>query len=262
VENRDRSIGLGGLHALAGALVAAAIVGIFFVAPTEKTMGDVQRIVYIHVAVAWFSLAACLGMSAAAIGYLATRNLAWDHWSKAAAEVGWLAASLTLVTGSLWARAAWNTWWTWDPRLTTVFLLWAIYAGCLLVRSGVDEPHRAARLGAVLAVVALVDLPMVFLATRWFRGIHPAAPAMAPVMRAVLALSACGVGMVFVLLLVHRRAQLALAHRLESLELEIDDGDAGCGLCGGLAGSRLVCGASGHAPPPARAEARSPRSIG
>jgi heme exporter protein C len=262
VEYRARSIALVGLHALAGALVVAAVVGIFFVAPTEKTMGDVQRIVYLHVAMAWFSLAACLGMSATAIGYLATRNLAWDHWSKAAAEVGWLAASLTLVTGSFWARAAWNTWWTWDPRLTTVFLLWAIDAGCLLVRSGVDEPHRAARLGAVLAVVALVDLPMVFLATRWFRGIHPAAPVMAPTMRAVLALSVCALGMVFVLLLVQRRAQLGLAHRLESLELEIDDGDAGCGLRGGLAWSRLVCRASGDAPPPARAEARSPRSVG
>jgi heme exporter protein C len=219
-EGKGRALRTVSLHVLAAALLSAAVVGIFLLAPAEETMGDVQRIMYVHVAVAWFSLMACVAMAGSGIGYLATRNLAWDHWSHAATEVGWLAATLTLATGSLWARMAWGAWWTWDPRLTTVFLLWAIYSGCLLVRGGVEEPRRAARLGAVLAVVALLDLPLIVLATHWFRGIHPKAPVMEPGMRTVLWLSVAGFGSVLALLLARRRSQLRFEHVVDSLEEE------------------------------------------
>ncbi|GAG12723.1 unnamed protein product, partial [marine sediment metagenome] len=104
---------------LAGCAVAAAILGTSVCAPTEQTMGDAQRIVYVHVSVAWFSLASFTLMAGAGLVYLVRRSLAWDHWAQAAAEVGWLSSSLTLATGSLWAHEAWGTWWTWDPRLTT-----------------------------------------------------------------------------------------------------------------------------------------------
>jgi len=249
--SRVATVGL--VHLLAGALALAAVIAIFFVAPTEKTMGPVQKILYLHAAVAWFALGACLLMGVAALGYLATRRPAWDHWSCAAAETGWLAATLTLITGSLWAHAAWNTWWTWDPRLTTVFLLWALYSAGLLIRQTVPDAERAARLSAVLALVALVDLPLIFLATRWFRGMHPVAPAMPPVMRAVLGLAAAGFGIVFLLLLVERRAQLAAAHRLDRLEWETSDGEPDRGLCRSLGRNRVVCGAPGGAPTPAPA---------
>ena len=160
---------------LAAAAVAAAILAILFVAPTEATMGLAQRIVYIHVAMAWLGLVSFLVMAATAAIYLARRNLAWDQWSQAAAELGWLAASLTLVTGSLWAHATWNTWWTWDPRLMTSFILWAVYAvTCSFAatwRSRICGPASA-----VLAIIGVVDVPLVAMATRWFRGIHPVAP--------------------------------------------------------------------------------------
>ena len=146
---------------LAAATLLAALGAIFFVAPTERTMGEAQRIVYVHVAVAWLGLAGFLVMAVAGGIYLARRDLAWDHWAHAAAELGWLAASLTLVTGSLWAHAAWGTWWTWDPRLTSSFVLWALYSGCLLIRGSQDDPHRAARGGAILAVLGAVDVPMI-----------------------------------------------------------------------------------------------------
>jgi heme exporter protein C len=207
---------------LTAGLLAAALLGILVLAPTEATMGHAQRILYVHVAVAWCALAGFLLMAVAGAAYLARRDLRWDHWAQAAAEVGWLACTLTLLTGSLWARAAWNVWWTWDPRLATTFVLWAIYAGCLIVRSSVDDAHRRARAGAVLAILGGLDLPLVVLATRWFRGIHPAAPQMEASMRVVLFLAAAGFSALFALLMVRRRAQLRLEDAIAALETRID----------------------------------------
>jgi heme exporter protein C len=190
------------------------------VAPAEETMGDAQRIIYLHVAVAWLGLAGFVAMGGAGAMYLLRRDLDWDHWAQAAAELGWLAASLTLATGSLWARAAWGAWWTWDPRLLTSLILWAAYAGCLMVRGSLDDPHRRARLGAVLAIVGLLDVPLVIMATRWFRGMHPAAPGMEPAMRAVLWFSIVSFTVLFGALLAVRRRQLQLETLLVRLERE------------------------------------------
>jgi heme exporter protein C len=159
------------------------------VAPTEITMGDVQRILYVHVAVAWCGLASAVFMALCAVIYLGRRQLKWDHWSQAAAEVGWICATLTLVTGSIWAHEAWGTWWTWDPRLTSSLVLWLVYSGILLIRASMEEPHRRARLAGVLALVAVSDVPLVIMATRWFRGVHPVAPEMDWRMRVVLIVS-------------------------------------------------------------------------
>ena len=119
-----------------------ALLGIGWYVATESTMGQVQRIVYIHVAVAWFGLWGLIATAACGLLYLLRRQPSWDHWAQAFAELGWLCASLTLVTGSIWARAAWGTWWTWEPRLTTAFILWCIYGGYLIARNGIDAPER------------------------------------------------------------------------------------------------------------------------
>jgi len=203
---------------LAAAAVATAILAILFVAPTEATMGLAQRIVYVHVAMAWLGLAGFLVMATTAAIYLARRDLAWDQWSQSAAELGWLASSLTLATGSLWAHAAWNTWWTWDPRLTTAFVLWAMYSAALVLRSGVEDPHRRARIGAIVAIVGMLDVPMVIMATRWFRGIHPKSPHMDPAMRVVLLISVVCFTLFFTMLLLLRRSQLRIADMLDDLE--------------------------------------------
>jgi heme exporter protein C len=207
---------------VAAVMVAVAIVAIFIVAPTEETMGDAQRIVYIHVSVAWMGLASFVFMAASGGMYLARRNLAWDHWSRAALEIGWLCCSLTLATGSLWAHSAWNTWWTWDPRLTTAFVLWAMYSTALVLRSGVEDPHRRARIGAVVAIIGLLDVPLVIMATRWFRGIHPKSPHMEPTMQLVLAISVVCFTVFFVVLLVLRRSQLQMAEELEDLQVGLE----------------------------------------
>ncbi len=155
---------------LAAALLVAAVLASSLLAPTEKTMGDAQRILYVHVAVAWCGLACFLVTAGAGLLYLLRRDLAWDHWAQAATEIAWLSCGLTLVTGSLWAHAAWNTWWTWEPRLAATAILWAVSSGYLIVRSGVEDPRRRARIGAVLALVGAADIPLVIMATRWFRG--------------------------------------------------------------------------------------------
>jgi heme exporter protein C len=200
------------------ALLAACGCMIFLFAPREVTMGDVQRIVYLHVAVAWCGLAGCVGMGLAAATYLARRAPAWDHWSQAAGELGWLCTTLTLATGSLWAHEAWNTWWTWEPRLTASLILWIVFAGYFLVRSSIDDPERRARLSAVLAILALADIPMVIMATRWFRGIHPVTPEMDPRMRLVLLTSVVSMSVLFVLLVLLRKKQLDLAAQITALE--------------------------------------------
>jgi heme exporter protein C len=206
------------ITAVPASLLTAAFLAIFFLAPTERTMGEVQRIMYVHVPVAWLGLLGLVITAGTGLIYLIRRDLAWDHWSQAAGELGWLACTLTLATGSLWASEAWGTWWTWDPRLTTMFILWLINSGYLIVRVSQKDPHRRACLGAVLAIVGLLDVPPVVMATRWFRGMHPVAPQMEPTMRRVLLLTAIGFAALFGVLLALRRKQIKAERMLALLE--------------------------------------------
>ena len=219
--NRNTSVRTIGAWAVGLAVAALfALTGwmVFVFAPREATMGDVQRIVYLHISVAWCSLAGAVAMGLTAAAYLIRRNPAWDRWSQAAAEIGWLCATLTLVTGSLWAHKAWNTWWTWEPRLTAMLVLWVVLGGYFLLRSSIEDVQRRARLSAVLAILALADIPMIIVATRWFRGMHPVTPQMDPRMRVVLLTSLVTFTALFVLLTVLRKRQLDLAARVASLE--------------------------------------------
>lgn len=204
---------------LVGALLTSSIAGICL-APTEQTMGDAQRVMYMHIAVAWLSLVGFIAMAGFGLGYLLRRELSWDQWSLASCEIGWLCSTLTLATGALWARAAWGTWWTWDPRLVTSFVLWAFYNGNLILRFSLDDPHRRARLCAVMAVIGLADVPLVVMATRWFRGVHPVSPQMEPSMRYALWLSVAGMTAVMILLLVRRKTQLHMEDRVAQIRLQ------------------------------------------
>jgi heme exporter protein C len=205
-----------------GTLMTIAIVAMYL-APTEQTMGDAQRVMYVHISVAWLALLGFIAMATCGLGYLLSRKMWWDHWSQAISEVGWLCSTLTLATGSLWAHAAWGTWWTWDPRLVTSFILWAFYSGNLILRSGLEDAHRRARLAAVLAIIGVADVPLVVMATRWFRGIHPVSPQMEPSMRYVLLASVIGLTAMMTLLLVRRRTQLQLESRVSQLLMQTDE---------------------------------------
>ncbi len=195
---------------LVGALLVAAVLAIFCFAPTEQTMGHSQRIVYVHVPMAWLGLLGFMVMAASGIGYLARRKLACDHWLQTCGELGWLCSSLTLATGSLWAHEAWGTWWEWDPRLTTSFILWCIYSAVLMTRASIEDPHQRARVSAVLAVLGTLDIPLVVMATRWFRGMHPVSPEMDPSMRITLLFSLVAFTTLFGWLATRRRVQVGL----------------------------------------------------
>jgi heme exporter protein C len=203
---------------LLAAVIVCPIAAAIGLAPTEATMGHPQRVLYVHVSVAWLALAGFLVVAGTGLLYLLRRDLGWDRWAQATAEVGWLCSCLTLMTGSLWAHAAWGTWWTWDPRLMTSFILWALYGGYLILRGNVDDPHARARVAAVLALVGVLDVPLVIMATRWFRAIHPVAPTMEPAMRLALLMTLAGLTAFTALLVAIRRGQLEIESRLGDLE--------------------------------------------
>ena len=122
-------------------------------APTELVMGDVQRVFYFHIGTAWTALIGFILAAIFSITYLVSKNLKWDRLEVAAIEVSMVFFFITIVLGSIWARPAWNTWWTWDPRLTTAAVTELIYAAYFMLRQGIDDPEKRARFGAVYALI-------------------------------------------------------------------------------------------------------------
>jgi heme exporter protein C len=142
------------------------------VAPTEQTMGDVQRIFYYHVPSAAVGFTCFFVNFIASILYLWKRGQRADAWALTSAEVGVVFCTIVLVTGPIWARYAWGIWWTWDARLTTTLILWLLYISYLALRRS-SEAGSTAVLAASLAIFAFLDVPIVYMANRWFRTNHP-----------------------------------------------------------------------------------------
>lgn len=161
------------LDLLALLTLAGAFALVIFYAPMELTMGSVQKVFYFHVASGWAGMLGFLIATIAAIAHLKSGDLKWDTASLAGVEIGMVLMALCIISGSLWARPVWNTWWTWDPRLTTALIMELIYAAYLLLRSGIDDPRRRAKLAAVYAIVGFSSVPLTFLSIRIFRTIHP-----------------------------------------------------------------------------------------
>jgi heme exporter protein C len=136
-------------------------------------MGVIQRVFYFHVPSAWLAFLAFAVAAVAGLLFLTRRQDSWDRVEISSVELGVVFSTVALVTGSIWARPIWNTWWTWDPRLTTTLVMWIYYVASLLLRQMVDSPARAARFGAVLAVIGFINVPLVFLTIRLWRTIHP-----------------------------------------------------------------------------------------
>ena len=155
-------------------LVLAALYTIFVYAPTEQVMGEVQRIFYFHVGAAWNSFLAFFGVFLGGLLYLLTRQDFWDRVAVASAEIGVAFTTIVLVTGSIWARPVWNTWWPWgDPRVTTVLVLWLIYIAYLILRSSLPESDKKYKICAVYGIIGFLNVPIVWMSIRWWRTIHP-----------------------------------------------------------------------------------------
>jgi heme exporter protein C len=163
-------IALDGLSIIA-VLIATGMV--FFYAPLETTMGAVQKVFYFHVSAGWVGMLSFLATTICGIIYLLERNMKWDLAGQAGVEIGLVFTLVCIVSGSIWARPTWNTWWIWDPRLTTAAIMALIYAAYLMLRQGIEEPERRARFAAVYAIVGFISVPLTFLSIRLFRTIHP-----------------------------------------------------------------------------------------
>ena len=142
-------------------------------APTEAVMGNVQRVFYFHVGTAWVGLIGFVLAALAGLGYLITKDAKWDRFEVAAVEVSAMFFFITIVLGSIWARPAWNTWWTWDPRLTTAAVTELVYIAYFMLRAGIEDPEKRARFGAVYALLGGLSAPITFMVIRLFRTIHP-----------------------------------------------------------------------------------------
>src|SRR5512143_3544097 len=142
-------------------------------APREVVMGDVQRVFYFHIGTAWTALLGFILAAVFSVVFLITKDLRWDRLQVAAVEVSLVFFLITIVLGSIWARPAWNTWWTWDPRLTTAAVTELVYAAYFMLRQGIDDPDKRARFGAIYALIGGLSAPITFFAIRLFRTIHP-----------------------------------------------------------------------------------------
>ena len=155
------------------AVFVVALYLVFFWAPQEAIMGDVQRVFYFHVAAGWVGALAFLVTAIVGGIYLARGEQRWDRVAMASVEIGVVFTFINIVTGSIWARPIWNTWWTWDPRLITATIMELIYIAYMMLRQGIEDRDRRARFGAVYSIVGFISVPLTFLSIRIFRTIHP-----------------------------------------------------------------------------------------
>lgn len=160
----------------AATLVAmlAALYMVFVYVPSDRVQGIVQRIFYFHVPLA---IVTFLAFGVTAVGsalFLWRGGRGWDRLAHASAEIGMVLCTLVLITGPIWARPIWGTWWTWDARLTTTLILWLIYAAYLMMRTVSGPGEQGARYAAILGVVGAVDIPIINRSVYWWRTIHPA----------------------------------------------------------------------------------------
>lgn len=146
---------------------------VLFYAPQERVMGEVQRLFYFHVSTGWLGMLAFFIAATAGVIYLVRPNMKWDVLALAAVEIGLVYSFVNIITGSTWARPAWNTWWTWDPRLVTASVMELVYLAYLMLRKGIEEPERRARLGAIYAILGFVSVPLSYFSIRMWRTIHP-----------------------------------------------------------------------------------------
>jgi heme exporter protein C len=204
-------------------LLSFALYEALVVAPTERTMGDVQRIFYYHVPSAWTAFLLFMINFAASVVYLIRRNVKADILALVSAEVGVVFCTVVLVTGPIWARPVWGIWWTWDLRLTLTLLLWLIYVSYLVLRR-FSTSSQTPVLAAVLAIFGALDVPLVYFSIWFFRTQHPS-----PVIGGGGSLDP-GMGRV---LLINWAAFLCLAwlvswtrYRLEVLKRDVEEAQA------------------------------------
>ncbi len=212
---------------LAAVVFLVAFWMIFFYVPTERTMGIVQRIFYVHVPSAWVAFLAFGVVALCSAGYLWLRDERLDAIALSAAELGVVFTTAVLLTGPLWGKIAWGTWWTWEPRLTLTLLLWFIYVGYFMLRGATESPERGKRFAAVLGILGAFNIPLIHVSVNWFRSLHPQpvilrpeGPSADPEIVITLLVSLLGFTLAFFSLLLYRYVLERLRTRLELLKVQ------------------------------------------
>jgi heme exporter protein C len=204
--------------ALASVLVVFALYVGFFVAPTDATQGESYRILFIHVPAAWMSMFLYVVLAFwAAIGLMMNTRMS-SRMASASAPTGALMTVLALVTGSLWGRPTWGTYWVWDARLTSELVLLFLYLGFLALQAAIDDPRRADKAGAVLALVGVVNIPIIYFSVQWWNTLHQGSSVSltrSPSMAATMLL-----GMLLMALAFWMYSIGAALHRVRSIVLE------------------------------------------
>ena len=197
-----------------------------FLSPNDKDQKTGVRILYIHVPSAWLAYLAFLVTGISSAGYLwkRTRNLQWDRVAGASAEVGVLFMGITLVSGSLWGKITWGTYWTWDSRLTTTAFLFVTYIGYLAVRDLGGSHHQRARRSGVLALLAFVEVPLVHFSVKWWRPLHQQETVregkLQNLMMFTLFVGLIAFTLLYVWLVIHRQRVMAIADRFDDQGLD------------------------------------------
>jgi heme exporter protein C len=224
---RSNWLRLVGVGALAG-IVATVILGLW-VTPPDRYMGNLVRLLYVHPPMAWVAFVAYGVAFCSSLLYLwpRTRSLVYDRAAGASAEVGVVFTGLTLVTGSLWGEPTWGTWWTWDPLLTTTALLFVLYLGYLALRAVPGSPEVRARRNAIAALIAFIDVPVVYFSVYWWKSLHQQPSITAGrtdvhgSMAWTLLLGFISFTLAYVWLFAHRYKLAALAEREEAELVEV-----------------------------------------
>jgi heme exporter protein C len=218
------------LAAVSILLVTFAGYASFYVAPTERTMGLIQRIFYFHVSSAWAGMDVLIVCFIGNLLYVWKRDTKFDALSVACAEVGLVFMTVVLITGPIWGHPVWGIWWTWDARLTSTFVLWLLYVSYLLLRTLVEEPERRALLSSLFGIFAFIDVPLVWFSIRWWRTQHPSAVFMGgpnsgladPTMKKVFFFCVLAMHFFALFLVLERYALEKLKHEVDILKRELE----------------------------------------
>jgi heme exporter protein C len=211
------------------AALAAILLALYFSifdSPADYQQGETVRIMYVHVPAAWMALFAYTVMALASGSFLIWKHPLADLSAQAAAPIGAGFTAIALVTGALWGQPMWGTWWVWDARLTSVLILFFLYLGYMALVNGFDDPERGSRMGAILALVGFVNVPIIKFSVDWWNTLHqPAsisrldAPAIDTSMLIPLLLMAIGFKLFFISILILRIKIHLLKKRIRSIQL-------------------------------------------
>ncbi|MEO1090040.1 MAG: heme ABC transporter permease [Pseudomonadota bacterium] len=214
------------------ALTAGGLWGGLVLAPADYQMGDAFRIIYVHVPTAWLALFAYLTLAVAAVFSIVWRHPLADIYGRAAAPVGAVFCLLALVTGSIWGKPMWGTWWVWDARLTSMLILFFLFLGYSALADAFDDPARGSRAAAILALVGSVNLPIIKFSVDWWNTLHQPAsvlrfdgPTIHGSMLWPLLITAVGMQLYFVAVVILRMHATLTERKITNLRLAAEAGD-------------------------------------